>query len=87
VDGLLKRQQLHGCKHSLKAPAGPSNAVLEEGCWLYCVEQAQDKVLQAQKLTAKWQSIYTEWKKNPIVGLLLADPAFDSVAASLTSAG
>jgi hypothetical protein len=71
----------------LKAPAGPSNAVLEEGCRSYCVERAQDKVLRAQKLTAKWRPIYTEWKKNPVVRPLLVDPAFDSVAASLTSAG
>jgi hypothetical protein len=71
----------------LKAPAGPSDAVLEEGCRSYCVERAQDEVLRAQKLTAKWRPIYTEWKKNPVVGPLLVDPAFDSVAASLTSAG
>jgi hypothetical protein len=85
--GLSNRDGCSAASADCKAPTKPSDAVYEEGCRSYCVERAQDEVLRAQKLTAKWRPIYTEWKKHPVVGPLLVDPAFDSVAASLTSQG
>jgi hypothetical protein len=62
----------------------PINTALQEGFRSYCLERARDEELRTQQLTAKWQPLYTEWKKNALVGPLLVDPGFDTVASLST---